>query len=94
MIGDILSFIEKVGLPITVALAVGWFLFIILKFILAQVNDRISGLGRSLLSLENKIDVMNNDIVKIDALFSSAFNVEPNLNRIAASEGKKDCRDD
>jgi len=94
MIGDILSFIEKVGLPITAALAVGWFLFIILKFILAQVNDRISGLGNSLLSLENKVDVMNNDIVKIDALFSSAFNVEPNLDRIAASEGKEDCRDD
>lgn len=94
MIGDILTFIEKVGLPITAALAVGWFLFIILKFILAQVNDRISGLGNALLSLENKVDVMNNDIVKIDALFSSAFNVEPNLDRIAASEGKEDCRDD
>ena len=94
MIGDILIFIEKVGLPITAALAVGWFLFIILKFILAQVNSRISGLGNSLLSLENKVDVMNNDIVKIDALFSSAFNVEPNLDRIAASEGKEDCRDD
>ncbi len=94
MIGDILTFIEKVGLPITAALAVGWFLFIILKFILAQVNSRISGLGNSLLSLENKVDVMNNDIVKIDALFSSAFNVEPNLDRIAASEGKEDCRDD
>jgi len=94
MIGDILTFIEKVGLPITAALAIGWFLFIILKFILAQVNDRISGLGNALLSLENKVDVMNNDIVKIDALFSSAFNVEPNLDRIAASEGKEDCRDD
>jgi len=94
MIGDILTFIEKVGLPITAALAVGWFLFIILKFILAQVNDRISGLGNALLSVENKVDVMNNDIVKIDALFSSAFNVEPNLDRIAASEGKEDCRDD
>ncbi len=94
MIGDVLSFMEKVGLPITAALAIGWFLFIILKFILAQVNSRISGLGNSLLSLENKCDVMNNDIVKIDALFSSAFNVEPNLNRIAASEGKEDCRDD
>ena len=94
MIGDVLTFIEKVGLPITAALAVGWFLFIILKFILAQVNSRISGLGNALLSLENKVDVMNNDIVKIDALFSSAFNVEPNLDRIAASEGKEDCRDD
>ena len=94
MIGDILSFMEKVGLPITGALAVGWFLFIILKFILAQVTDKISGIGNALLSLENKCDVMNNDIVKIDALFSSAFNVEPNLDRIAASEGKEDCRDD
>jgi hypothetical protein len=94
MIGDILSFMEKVGLPITAALAVGWFLFIILKFILAQVNDRISGIGNALLGLENKVDVMNNDIVKIDALFSSAFNVEPNLDRLAASEGKEDCRDD
>ena len=85
---------EQVGLPITAALAVGWFLFIILKFILAQVTDKISGIGNALLSLENKCDVMNNDIVKIDALFSSAFNVEPNLDRIAASEGKEDCRDD
>ena len=85
---------EQVGLPITGALAVGWFLFIILKFILAQVTDKISGIGNALLSLENKCDVMNNDIVKIDALFSSAFNVEPNLDRIAASEGKEDCRDD
>jgi hypothetical protein len=38
--------------------------------------------------------VMNNDIVKIDAQFSCAFNCEPNLDRICASEGKEDCRDD
>jgi hypothetical protein len=94
MIGDILSFMEKVGLPITAALAVGWFLFIILKFILAQVTDKISGIGNALLSLENKCDVMNNDIVKIDALFSSAFNVRERERRLAASEGKEDCRDD
>ena len=94
MTWDILNFINSVGVPITVALAVGWFLFIILKFILAQVRDQIDGIASSLLSLENKCDVMNNDIVKIDALFSSAFNVEPNLDRIAASEGKEDARDD
>ena len=94
MTGDILNFINQVGVPITVALGVGWFLFIILKFILAQVKDQIEGLSSSLLSLENKCDVMNNDIVKIDALFASAFNVDPNLDRIAASEGKEDARDD
>ena len=94
MVGDILSFIEQVGIPITAALAVGWFLFIILKFMLAQVTDRISGISGALLSLENQIDVMNNDIVKIDAQFSCAFGCQPNLNRIAASEGKEDARDD
>jgi len=94
MTGDILNFINQVGVPITVALGVGWFLFIILKFILAQVTSSIESLSGSLLSLENKCDVMNNDIVKIDALFSSFFNVEPNLERIAASEGKEDARDD
>lgn len=94
MTGDILNFIQSVGVPITVALATGGFLFLILKFILAQVTDSIKGISKSLLSLENKCDVMNNDIVKIDCLFSSFFHVEPNLNRVAASEGKEDCRDD
>ena len=70
MTGHILKFMQEVGIPITVALGVGWFLFIILKFILAQVRDQIEGIANSLLSLENKCDVMNNDIVKIDALFS------------------------
>ena len=94
MVGDILGFIEQVGIQITAALAVGWFLFIILKFMLAQVTDRISGIASALLSLENQIDIMNNDIVKIDAQFSCAFGCQPNLNRIAASEGKEDARDD
>ena len=94
MVGDILGFLEQVGIPITAALAVGWFLFIILKFMLAQVTDRISGISGALLSLENQIDGMNNDIVKIDAQFSCAFGCQPNLNRIAASEGKEDARDD
>ena len=94
MVGDILGFVEQVGIPIASALAVGWFLFIILKFILKQVSDRITGLSKALISLENKVDTMNNDIIKIDTHFSCAFNCEPNLERIAASEGKEDCRDD
>ena len=94
MIGDILNFVEQIGIPIASALAVGYFLFIILKFLLAQVTDRISGLSKALLSLENKVDVMNNDIVKIDTQFSCAFGCEPNIDRIAASEGKEDARDD
>ena len=54
MTGDILNFIQSAGVPITVALATGGFLFLILKFILSQVTDQIKGISSSLLSLENK----------------------------------------
>ena len=40
------------------------------------------------------VDTMNNDIVKIDALVSVAFNKKPNLERISAADGKKDSRKD
>jgi hypothetical protein len=37
---------------------------------------------------------MNNDIVKIDTLISCAFGKKPNIERLAASEGKEDARKD
>jgi hypothetical protein len=37
---------------------------------------------------------MNNDLVKIDALMSYALKVKPNIDRIAANEGKEDARRD
>ena len=37
---------------------------------------------------------MNNDLVKIDALMSYALGVKPNVDRIAANEGKDDARRD
>ena len=89
-----LEVVEKVGFPIAGALIAGFFIFIILKFILNELTGSIKSFNNLINGLENRIDTMNNDIVKIDCLFSSAFNVEPNLARIAASEGKEDCRDD
>ena len=94
MVGDVLKFVTDVGMPIAAAIFCGMFIFIILKFIFGQVKDRISGVGSAAISLENKLDVMNNDIVKIDTLISCALETEPNLHRIAASEGKADSRDD
>lgn len=94
MVGDVLQFVTEVGIPIAAAIFCGMFIYIILKFIFGQVIDRINGVSSSALSLENKLDVMNNDIVKIDTLISCALETEPNLHRIAASEGKSDIRDD
>ena len=89
-----IRFLTEVGFPIAGALSGGVFIFIILKFILNGVKGGVAGLGGMIGSLQNRVDVMTNEIVKIDTLISHAFNVEPNLDRIAASEGKEDARKD
>jgi hypothetical protein len=37
---------------------------------------------------------MNNDLVQIDAKVSHVLGVQPNVERIAANEGKEDARRD
>ena len=46
------------------------------------------------MGLDNRVQTMNNDLVKIDALMSHALGVRPNVDRIAANEGKDDARKD
>jgi len=91
---EFLSIAEKVGFPIARALTAGFFIFIILKFILNELTGSIKGLNNLINGLVNRIDTMNNDIVRIDALVSVAFNRKPNLERLAAADGKEDSRKD
>tara|TARA_B100000768_G_C11242771_1_gene360359 strand:+ start:268 stop:546 length:279 start_codon:yes stop_codon:yes gene_type:complete len=91
---DIFAIIDKVGFPIAGAIAAGLFVFITLKFILASVTESVTTLKSIIGSLDNRVQTMNNDLVKIDALLSYALNVKPNIDRIAANEGKEDARRD
>jgi hypothetical protein len=91
---DILALIGEVGFPIAGAIAAGVFVFITLKFILASVTDSVNSLKNIIGALDNRVQTMNNDLVKIDALMSYALNVKPNVDRIAANEGKNDARRD
>lgn len=89
-----LKLVTDVGFPIAGAIVCGTFVFIILKFILSEITASVKGLGNMIKSLENRVQTMNNDIVKIDTLVSHAFNKHPNLDRLAANEGKEDARKD
>lgn len=91
---DFLTLVSEVGFPIAGALAAGLFVFITLKFILASVSDSVTSLKNIMTGLDNRVQTMNNDLVKIDALLSYALNVKPNIDRIAANEGKDDARRD
>ena len=91
---DFLSFIGDVGAPIAGALAAGYFVFLTIRFILAGVTGSVTTIKNIIGQLDNRVQTMNNDLVKIDALLSYALNVRPNIDRIAANEGKDDARKD
>jgi len=91
---DFLTFVSEVGFPIAGAIAAGFFVFTTLKFILASVTGSVCGLQNMISALDNRVQTMNNDLVKIDALMSYALNVKPNVDRIAANERKEDARRD
>ena len=90
---DFLTLVGDVGFPIAGALAAGGFVFLTLKFILAGVTGNVTTLKNIIGSLDNRVQTMNNDLVKIDALLSYALNVRPNIDRIAANEGKEDAEE-
>ena len=91
---DVLTLVGEVGFPIAGAIAAGGFVFLTLKFILAGVTGSVTTLKNIIGQLDNRVQTMNNDLVKIDALMSHALEVKPNVDRIAANEGKDDARRD
>ena len=91
---NFLQIVGEVGFPIAGAIAAGLFVFITLRFILESVTGSVKGLMGMIVALNNRVQTMNNDLVKIDALMSHALNVKPNIDRLAANEGKEDARRD
>ena len=91
---EFFKLVGEVGFPIAGALAAGYFVFLTLKFILEGVTGSVTTLKNIIGALDNRVQTMNNDLVKIDALMSYALGVKPNIDRIAANEGKEDARRD
>ena len=86
--------LTKFGLPVAASVTMGGFIYIILKYILGGVVGSVKGLHGIIMSLENRIVTMNNDLIHIDTLISSALHLKPDLDRIARSDGKNDARKD
>ena len=46
------------------------------------------------MGLDNRIQTMNNDLLKLDILVSHALKIKPDEERIARADGKDDARKD
>lgn len=96
---EIFELIAQVGAPIVGALAMGFFIFLVMKQILEGLIDKIRTLTMFCESLENRARTMANEVIKIDMLVSSALELRPDIERVARAEnfvedGKLDVRRD
>ena len=76
---NFLSLVADVGFPIAASVIGGYFIFLILRFILEGVLKDIQQQRIFVMALDNRVKTMNNEIIRIDVQLSAAFNLEPDL---------------
>lgn len=96
---EVFNLIGDVGVPIAMALIMGFFIFMVIKQIFEGIVDNIKTLTMFCESLENRARTMSNEMIKIDMLVSSALELRPDIERVARAEnfiedGKLDVRRD
>lgn len=96
---NLLDFLSEVGVPIFGAVVMAFFIFLSMKYIFDSVISQIKSTENIIKMLETRASVMNNDILKIDLLVSSALELTPPIDRVARAEnfvedGKIDARRD
>jgi hypothetical protein len=91
--------ISDLGLPIASGLIMGYFIFLIMRQLMGGLVDDIKTIQGITKMLITRASIMNNDIIRIDTIVSSALDIPPDLDRIARAEnfvedGKIDARRD
>ena len=96
---EVFNLIGEVGVPIAMALVMGFFIFVVIKQIFEGIVNQIKTLTMFCESLENRARTMSNEMIKIDMLVSNALELRPDIERVARAEnfiedGKLDVRRD
>lgn len=91
---DTLATFLELGFAAAGTLAGGFFIVLLLKYILESVVGQVNSLHGMISALDNRVKTMNNEVVRIDTLISTVVGVKPDLDRIARADGQRDARKD
>ena len=86
--------IADLGFSIAAVFCGGFFIILLLKYILDSVVGSAKTLNGMISALDNRVKTINNEIVRLDVLICSALGMKPDVRRISAADGKKDARKD
>tara|TARA_B100000524_G_C23514545_1_gene321822 strand:- start:188 stop:469 length:282 start_codon:yes stop_codon:yes gene_type:complete len=89
-----LQILAEFGLPVAAASIMGFFIYLIIKYILESVVGQVKSMHGIIMALDNRIKTMNHDMIKLDLLISHALDLKPDEERISRADGKKDARRD
>jgi hypothetical protein len=91
---EIFKLIGDLGFPVVAAMAGGYFVYLTIKLLLQGVLGSVKGMQGIIVALDNRVKTMNHEVVRVDAMISSALGLKPDLDRIARADGKTDARRD
>ena len=89
-----LQILAEFGLPVAAASIMGFFIYLIIKYILESVVGQVKSMHGIIMALDNRVKTMNHDMIKLDLLISHALDLKPDEERISRADGKKDARRD
>ena len=89
-----LQILAEFGLPVAAASVMGFFIYLIIKYILESVVDQVKTMHAIITMLDNRVKTMNHDMIKLDLLISHSLNLKPDEDRISRADGKNDARRD
>ena len=86
--------IAYLGFSIAAVIGGGFFIILLLKYILQSIVNSAKSLKGMIEALDNRVKTINNEIVRLDALICHALGVKPDTRRLSAADGKEDARKD
>jgi hypothetical protein len=86
--------IADLGFSVAAVIGGGFFIIILLKYILNSVVGGVQTLNGMIQALDNRVKTINNEIIRLDALVCSALGIRPDVRRMSAADGKEDARKD
>ncbi len=89
-----LQILAEFGLPVAAASVMGFFIYLIIKYILESVVGQVKSMHGIIMALDNRVKTMNHDMIKLDLLISHALDLKPDEERISRADGKTDARRD
>tara|TARA_B100001750_G_scaffold199575_1_gene173283 strand:+ start:312 stop:626 length:315 start_codon:yes stop_codon:yes gene_type:complete len=91
---DLFIQLLELGFSVAAAVAMGFFIVLLIKYILESVVGQASTLHGMITTLDNRVRTMNNDVIRIDTLICQMLRIRPDMDRISRTDGKIDARKD